>query len=98
MDFIEDPEGEKVPEESNQDDQSNALEAQANPLVSAEISISTTPIPLTHISNSSGNSSEISPESSPKTKVNMPSKPQIEVSVSNKTRTPIPRTNPNKME
>ena len=48
-------------EEEVSDDQTNASEA-----VSAEINISTEPIPLTHISNSSDDSSEFGPVNSPK--------------------------------
>ncbi|GES93799.1 hypothetical protein GLOIN_2v1779898 [Rhizophagus clarus] len=47
-------------EEDISNDQDNVLEEQAKPLVSAtraEVSISTAPIPLTHVSNSSGDSS-----------------------------------------
>ncbi|GBC09717.1 hypothetical protein RclHR1_09060014 [Rhizophagus clarus] len=47
-------------EEDISNDQDNVLEEQAKPLVSAtraEVSIPTAPIPLTHVSNSSGDSS-----------------------------------------
>jgi hypothetical protein len=55
----------------------------------AELSISTAPIPLSHNSNSSGDSSKIGPVDSPKSQASVPSATS---------RTPIPRTNPNKME
>ena len=61
MEFTDEAEDEEqddeVPEGSDQD---NVLEEQAKPLVSAtwaEVSIPTAPIPLTHVSNSSGDSS-----------------------------------------
>ena len=54
---------------------------QANPLVSAEVNISTAPIPLTHVSNSSNGSSRNGSKNPPAL-----------------SRTPIPRTNQNKME
>jgi hypothetical protein len=38
------------------DDQTNASEVQAKPLVSAEISVTTAPIPITHVFNFSGES------------------------------------------
>ena len=47
-------------EEDISNDQDNVLEEQAKPLISAmqaEVSIPTAPIPLTHVSNSSGDSS-----------------------------------------
>ncbi|PKY36022.1 hypothetical protein RhiirB3_533395, partial [Rhizophagus irregularis] len=47
-------------EEDISNDQDNVLEEQAKPLVlatRAEVSIPTAPIPLTHVSNSSGDSS-----------------------------------------
>ncbi|RIA89572.1 hypothetical protein C1645_738548 [Glomus cerebriforme] len=40
-------------EEEISEDQTDASEAQANSLVSAEVNFPTTPIPLTHVSNSS---------------------------------------------
>src|SRR6266498_3309514 len=39
-------------------------EVRANPLVSAEVSELTAPIPLTHVSNSSDNSKEVNPSNS----------------------------------
>ncbi|GES83080.1 hypothetical protein GLOIN_2v1838494 [Rhizophagus clarus] len=44
--------------------QTDASEVRANPLVSAEVSKSTAPIPLTHDSNSSDDSKEVSPNNS----------------------------------
>jgi hypothetical protein len=42
---------------------------------SSEVSVSTAPIPSTHVSNSSDDSSRISPVNSPESEVNIPSKP-----------------------
>ena len=44
--------------------QTDTSEVRANPLVSAEVSESTAPIPLTHDSNSSDDSKEVSPSNS----------------------------------
>jgi len=69
-------------EEDISNDQDNVLEEQAKPLVSAtqaEVSIPTAPIPLTHVSNSSGDSSS-SKKLDAKVKV-MPPIPQPETLV-----------------
>src|SRR3954469_5151937 len=83
MEFTDEAEDEEqddeVPEGS---DQNNVLEV----LPPKE---STTPIPLSHVSNSSSDSKGIGPVDSPKSQASVPSATS---------RTPIPRTNPNKME
>jgi hypothetical protein len=72
------------------DDQTNASEA-----VSAEVNESTLLIPVSYdsvpegTSNSSGDSFKIGPVNSPKSQASVPSATS---------RTPIPRTDPNKME
>ncbi|CAB4410824.1 unnamed protein product [Rhizophagus irregularis] len=60
-DFSEDQDNFINDDSSSQTDTS---EVRANPLVSAEISESTAPIPLTHNSNSSDDSKEVSPSNS----------------------------------
>ena len=47
----------------------NKTDAQANTLVSDEVSNPTAPIPLARVSNSSGDSSKIGPVNSPKAEV-----------------------------
>jgi hypothetical protein len=90
MEFTNNPEGQNQDnsiigsEEGITDDQTNTSETQADTLVSAEVSIPTAPIPLTHASNYSGDSKGIGPDNLPKSQVSVPS--TSSVSKSNKSR------------